>query len=737
MELTIEAALRSDSTDSADATLSPTTMNALGVADGDVVRIAIGDRTVATRVRTGSTATTDENAVRLARPLRESLGADVGETVTVTAVDPKTADRLTLELPPTASETVAFDLAGALVDRVLVAGQTLTVGDDDDRASGHTADSSHGIRVHVAETDPDDGPVVVRDWTAVRLSGAAFDEAERTAVSDPSAIGYDDIGGLDAAVSQVRELVELPLANPEPFRALNITAPHGVLLSGPPGTGKTQLVHALTAEADVSLVTVRGATVVSRDGDEENPFEAAMAEATEDAPAVLFIDDLDALTGEFVGERGHQRVARLVSTLDEHDPGSRVAVVGATTDAEALDPALRRVGRFDHEVEVSVPDRDDRREILEIHTSGVPLADDIDLDRIAERTHGFVGADLERLIREAAIQALHRNDLGPDAGDGDGPVDTATLATLELTASDVDGALQTIDPSALREVFVEVPDATWDDVGGLAETTQQLRETVQWPLEYADAFDRVALQPATGVLLYGPPGTGKTLLAKVVANEAASNFISIKGPELLNKYVGESERGIREIFEKARVNAPTVVFFDEIDAIAAERGGTSSDSGVGERVVSQLLTELDGLEELEDVVVIATTNRRDLLDDALLRPGRFDRHIHVGAPDEAARRQIFAVHTRDRPLASDVDLDALADRTAGYVGADIEAVCREAATIAVRQFVESSDADAERIDITADHFDAALEAVDHERDGTSTVSDRVVDIDDAGEYGGH
>jgi len=300
-------------------------------------------------------------------------------------------------------------------------------------------------------------------------------------------------------------------------------------------------------------------------------------------------------------------------------------------------------------VEVSVPDRDDRREILEIHTSGVPLADDIDLDRIAERTHGFVGADLERLIREAAIQALHRNDLGPDAGDGDGPVDTATLATLELTASDVDGALQTIDPSALREVFVEVPDATWDDVGGLAETTQQLRETVQWPLEYADAFDRVALQPATGVLLYGPPGTGKTLLAKVVANEAASNFISIKGPELLNKYVGESERGIREIFEKARVNAPTVVFFDEIDAIAAERGGTSSDSGVGERVVSQLLTELDGLEALEDVVVIATTNRRDLLDDALLRPGRFDRHINVDVPDEAARRQIFAVHTRDRP----------------------------------------------------------------------------------------
>ncbi|MFC6765193.1 AAA family ATPase [Natrinema soli] len=737
MELTIEAAFRSNSTDSANATLAPATMTTLGVADGDAVQLAIDEQTAVARVRTGSTATTGENAVRLARSFRESLGADVGATVTVTAVDPKPADRLTLELPPTASETIALDLAGALVDRVLVAGQTLTVGDTGDCGAGHTADSGHGTRVHVTETEPGAEPVVVRDWTAIRLSGAAFEAAERPA-NDPPAIGYDDIGGLDGAIGKIRELVELPLSNPERFRALNIDPPHGVLLYGPPGTGKTQLVRATAAEAGVSIVIVRGSEVVSRDTGEENPFETAMAEAKENAPAVLFVDDLDALTDEFVGERGHRRVARLVSTLDAHDPESRVAVVGATTDPESLDRSLRRAGRFDHDVEVAVPDRDDRREILDIYTRTVPLADDVDLDRIAERTHGFVGADLERLIRAAGIQVLHRNELGPVANDRnddiDAPVDTASLAGLELTTSDIESALRSIDPSALREVFVEVPDATWDDVGGLAETTRRLRETVQWPLEHPDAFDRVSLRPAKGVLLYGPPGTGKTLLAKVVANEAASNFISIKGPELLNKYVGESERGIREIFEKARTNAPTVVFFDEIDAIAAERGGGSTDSGVSERVVSQLLTELDGIEELEDVVVIATTNRPDLLDDALMRPGRFDRHIHVGTPDEASRRQIFAVHTRDRPLAADVDLDALTDRTAGYVGADIEAVCREAAMIAVRQFVDDPDADSERIHITAAHFDDALQTISDERGGQiGMISDPLPDFDDSKE----
>ncbi len=349
----------------------------------------------------------------------------------------------------------------------------------------------------------------------------------------------------------------------------------------------------------------------------------------------------------------------------------------------------------------------------------MPLAGDVDVESLAERTHGFVGADLEILIREAASHTLRRNEIHPD----ESHPDDATLASLTLTAADFDAALQGATPSALREVFVEVPDATWDDVGGLAETTQRLRETVQWPLEHPEAFDRVTLRPAKGVLLYGPPGTGKTLLAKVVANEAQSNFISIKGPELLNKYVGESERGVRDVFEKARTNAPTVLFFDEIDAIAAERGGGSSDGGVGERVVSQLLTELDGLEELEDVVVIATTNRPDLLDNALMRPGRFDRHIHVDAPDEDARRQIFAVHTRERPLAADVDLDVLAERTDGYVGADIEAVCREAATVAVRQHVDGPRTDPAQITLTASHFDAAIEEIDRQDDDTDWFVD--------------
>nr|WP_226008103.1 AAA family ATPase [Natrinema salinisoli] len=668
----------------------------------------------------------NEREVRLPRSLRQSLGADIGETVSVEGANAREADQLTLSLPPDVTEEIAIDLTNALVDRVLMAGQTIAVGDDPNSGAGHTAATSHGVPVHVAETEPS-GSVVVRDWTTVRLSGSSIDGSSLVPPVE-STTGFDEIGGLDAAIDQVRELVELPLANPELFRTLDIDPPHGVLLYGPPGTGKTALVRALADEADVTLVTVRGSDVVSLDPDGEDPFETAMAQAEENAPAIVFVDDLDVLTDDLGGERGHRRVARLVSVLDDHDPRSRVAVVGATASPETLDSSLRRPGRFDCEIEVPVPDRDDRREILDVYTEGVPLANDVDLDRIAERTHGFVGADLERLIRESAIQALRRNGLDPEGTDG--TVDAAVLETLDVTSSDVDVGIRTIDPSALREVFVEVPDATWDDVGGLAETTQRLRETVQWPLEHPVAFDRVALRPAKGVLLYGPPGTGKTLLAKVVANEAQSNFISIKGPELLNKYVGESERGIREIFEKARVNAPSVVFFDEIDAIAAERGG-STDAGVGEHVVSQLLTELDGLEELEDVVVIATTNRPDLLDDALMRPGRFDRHIHVDAPDEDARRQIFAVHTRDRPLADDVDLGTLAERTDGYVGADIEAVCREAASVAVRQYVGTPDADPGKIDITATHFEEALETVDRERDGqTSALSDPLPDLDD-------
>jgi transitional endoplasmic reticulum ATPase len=710
IEVVVKPALRSDATASDVAVLAPTTMAALSVADGEPIRVETDERVALARARTGATETTGPETVRLTRSLRRSLAVGVDDPVRLTGVEPRAADRLVVAIPPIGPEAGGLDLREALVDRVLVAGQTLAVGAEGERGDGHTADASHGLPVRIEETEPE-GAVVVREWTAISVSRSSLEGA--TPVTVGPVVGYDDVGGLGSAIGRVRELVELPLSRPELFGALAVEPPAGVLLYGPPGTGKTLLVRALAAEAGIQLVTIRVSELVSGGPNGREELEAALAEAAEAAPSILLLDDLGALSDGQAGERGYDCTTRLVSALDDADPDSRVAVVGTTTRLDELDPSLRRAGRFDHEVEVPVPDRDGRREILAIHTRGVPLADDVDLDALAERTHGFVGADIERLVREAAIRAIRRHGLGPES---EGSIDAGVLESLSVGATDLDDALRAIDPSALREVFVEVPDATWADVGGLEETTAQLRETVQWPLEYPEAFERVDLRPAKGVLLYGPPGTGKTLLAKVVANEAASNFISIKGPELLNKYVGESEKGVREVFEKARANAPTVVFFDEIDALAAERGGASADAGVSERVVSQLLTELDGLEELEDVVVIATTNRPDLLDDALLRPGRFDRHVHVGVPDEAARRAIFEVHTRNRPLADDVDLDALAARTEGYVGADVEAVCREAAASAVRGFVDGDGTDPEGIVLGTEHFEAALSEVARGRD---------------------
>ncbi|MCY4732592.1 AAA family ATPase [Natronomonas gomsonensis] len=705
MDLFVKPALRSGTADR--AVLTAATMEALGVADGDVVRIERGEAVAAVRVQTGTNATTGDDEIRLPGAVRRrSLDVDRGEAVTVTAADPAPAKRVTLSLPPNVDESDAFGIGDAIEDRPIVAGQTLTL-DDDAPAKGHTATSEHGVQVHVAETRPD-GVVTVEGWTSVRLSGSSFEEPVTRPADDATAPGFDDVGGLESVVETLEETVRAPLSEPEAFDALDVRPPGGVLLYGPPGTGKTLLARALAEEADLPLIEQSGSEAVA-DEVGENPFEDALSEAEAHAPSILLFDDLDALAGERTGELDRRRIARLTAALDDHDPHSRVAVVGTATDPERLDPSLRRSGRFDREIAVPVPDRNDRRRILSVLTRAVPLADDVDFDRIAERTHGFVGADLERLVDEASVNALRRNGLADDA------LDPAAIGSIRVGPTDFDAALAGVDPSALREVFVEVPDVTWADVGGLDGTIDRLRETVQWPLEHPEAFERVSLRPAKGILLYGPPGTGKTLLAKVVANEAASNFISVKGPELLDKYVGESEKGVREIFEKAKTNAPTVVFFDEIDAIAGERGGVSGDSGVSERVVSQLLTEMDGLEELEDVVVIATTNRPDLVDDALLRPGRFDRHIRVGVPDADARRQILDVHTDDRPLADDVDLEELAARTEGYVGADIEAVCREAAMTAVREFVGGSGTDAAEIRLTAAHFDDAVGTVDAER----------------------
>jgi ATPases of the AAA+ class len=490
------------------------------------------------------------------------------------------------------------------------------------------------------------------------------------------------------------------------------------LLHGPPGTGKTLIAKAVANEIDASFHTISGPEIMSKYyGESEEQLREIFEEAEEEAPSIVFVDEIDSIApkrGEAGGDVERRVVAQLLSLMDGLDERGEVVVIGATNRVDALDPALRRGGRFDREIEVGVPDREGRKEILQVHTRNMPLSDSVNLDEYADNTHGFVGADIESLAKEAAMNALRR--IRPELDLEADEVDADVLESLSVTETDFKDAIRGIEPSALREVFVEVPDVTWGDVGGLTETKERLRETIQWPLDYPDVFEEMDIQSAKGVLMYGPPGTGKTMLAKAVANESESNFISVKGPELLDKYVGESEKGVRDIFKKARENAPTVVFFDEIDSIATERGGTSGDSGVSERVVSQLLTELDGLESLEDVVIIATTNRPDLIDAALLRPGRLDRHVHVPVPSETAREAIFEVHTEEKPLADSVSLSRLASRTEGYVGADIEAVCREASMAASREFINNVSPEEVKesvgnIRVTMGHFEDALDEV--------------------------
>jgi transitional endoplasmic reticulum ATPase len=578
--------------------------------------------------------------------------------------------------------------------------------------------SGQKIPIKIADADPS-GTVVVTDSTEVEVSEQPAEQITGAGEDrETPDVTYEDIGGLDSELEQVREMIELPMRHPELFQQLGIEPPKGVLLHGPPGTGKTLMARAVASEIDAYFTDISGPEIMSKYyGESEEQLREVFEEAEENAPAVVFIDEIDSIAperGETSGDVERRVVAQLLSLMDGLEERGEVIVIGATNRVDALDPALRRGGRFDREIEVGVPDMEGRKEILQVHTRGMPLSEEVDLDQYAENTHGFVGADIEQLAKEAAMNALRR--IRPELDLEEDEIDAETLERLGVTESDFKNALKGIEPSALREVFVEVPDVTWADVGGLGDTKERLREAIQWPLEYPEVFARMDMQAAKGVLMYGPPGTGKTLLAKAIANESQSNFISVKGPELLNKYVGESEKGVREVFEKARANAPTVVFFDEIDSIAGERGQRSGDSGVGERVVSQLLTELDGLEDLEDVVVIATTNRPDLIDPALLRPGRLDRHVHVPVPDEAARRKIFAVHTRNKPLAEEVDLDDLATRTDGYVGADIEAVCREASMAATREFIARVDPDeidesVGNVRVTTDHFERALDEV--------------------------
>ncbi|WP_134670015.1 CDC48 family AAA ATPase [Halorussus marinus] len=694
-------------------------MQELGVENGDYVVIeGRGQGRAVARVWPGYPEDEGRGVVRIDGQLRQEAGVGIDDKVTIEPADVKPANSVTIALPQNLQ--IRGNIAPHIRDKL--SGQAITQGQNVPFGFGLMGmGSGQSIPLKVANTDPE-GTVVVTDSTEINVSERPAEEvgaAGGAGGEGTPSVTYEDIGGLEGELEQVREMIELPMRHPELFQRLGIEPPKGVVLHGPPGTGKTLMAKAVANEIDAHFQTISGPEIMSKYyGESEEKLREVFEDAEENAPAIVFIDELDSIAPkreDAGGDVERRVVAQLLSLMDGLESRGDVTVIAATNRIDAVDPALRRPGRFDREIEIGVPDRDGRLEIMQVHTRGMPLAEGIDLEEYADNTHGFVGADLENLAKESAMNALRR--IRPEIDLESDEISADVLDSLQVTERDFKEALKGIEPSALREVFVEVPDVSWDQVGGLEDTKERLRETIQWPLEYPEVFEELDMQAAKGVLMYGPPGTGKTLMAKAVANEADSNFISIKGPELLSKWVGESEKGVREVFSKARENAPTVVFFDEIDSIATERGsGQGGGSQVGERVVSQLLTELDGLEELEDVVVIATSNRPDLIDSALLRPGRLDRHVHVPVPDEDARKAIFEVHTREKPVADDVDLDRLAAETEGYVGADIEAVAREASMAASREFIHSVDPEdigdsVGNVRVSKEHFEQALTEV--------------------------
>ena len=710
------------------ARLSQRSFEELGLESGDVVEITGRRRTVA-KVMPGLAGDPDD-LVRIDGSTRANADVGIDDRVTVERVEVQPADRLTVAFPPNVSLRGAEPyIHRVLFSRPILRGDTVRM-----------ALLGQPLAFVVTGTAPD-GPVIVVDETDVVIRERPLTEEDlRGEQVDVPRVTYEDVGGLGPELEQIREMIELPLRHPELFRKLGIAPPKGVLLHGPPGTGKTLIARAVANEVDATFVPLTGPEIMSKYyGESEQHLREIFDEAEANAPAVIFIDEIDSIAPkreEVTGEMERRIVAQLLALMDGLESRGEVIVIAATNRVDAIDPALRRGGRFDREIEIGVPDRDGRKEILQIHTRGMPLDEAVDLDALADETYGFVGADLESLAKEAAMSALRRirKDIDLDAE----VIPPDVLDRIEVSPSDFDAALRTTEPSAMREVFVEIPAVTYDDVGGLEDVKEELVRAIEWPLKYPRSFEHLHTNPPKGILLYGPPGTGKTLLAKAVANASQVNFISVKGPELLDKYVGESERAVRQVFHRARQAAPTIIFFDEIDSLVPVRGG-SFDSHVTERVVSQLLTELDGIEELEDVIVIGATNRPDIIDPAIMRPGRLEKVVYVPTPDEEARLAIFRVHTRDMPLGDGVDLERLAEETEGYAGSDIEAVCREASMMALDEFIESAGPDLEpdaidesssSLTVDRSHFQAALKTVRpsitaEQRESYAEIADRL------------
>ena len=639
---------------------------------------------------------------------RNRLDVGISDTIEVRKVESKDAKSITLS--PTeplrivgAEEYLVEYLNGALMSK----GDTIPI-----NVMGQRID------LVVISTSPS-GPVIITDSTKITVSEESAKAAQIAKEGGVPSITYEDIGGVRNEVARVREMIELPLRHPELFKRLGVEAPKGVLLHGPPGTGKTLLAKAVANETNANFYTIGGPEIMSKFyGESEERLRNVFEQAEKNAPSIIFIDEIDSIAPkreEVTGEVEKRIVSQLLSAMDGMSSRGKVVVIGATNRINAIDPALRRPGRFDREIEIGVPDRNGRLEILQIHTRGMPVANDVNLEKLADISHGFVGADLQALSKEAAMRALRRIlpeiDLSSESIPGD------TLKKIIVTMQDFTDVIREMEPSAMREVFVEVPDVSWEDIGGLSSIKQELQEAVEWPLKYQELFTHADATPPKGLLLYGPPGTGKTLMAKAAANESEANFISIKGPELLSKWVGESEKGVREVFRKARQAAPCIIFFDEIDAIAPTRGANFGDSYVTERVISQLLTELDGLEILTNVIVVAATNRPDIIDVALLRPGRFDRLLYVPPPDRESRIEIIKIHTKKKPLAEDVKIEELADHTDGYTGADIASLSSAAVMLALREYVskyqdpKEANKHAQELRIHLRHFEEAMKKI--------------------------
>ena len=661
------------------ARLDPAEMSKLSLAVGDIVQLSSKKGSAIAKLMPTYPDMRGKDIVQLDGLTRRNAGLSLDEKSVITAITCKPATRIVLLPTSVTPNQRDLDYIGSLLDGLPV--------QKGDLLRAHLF-GSRSTDFKVESTNPE-GAVLINPTTTLVI-GKSGDTKNNPA--NAQRLSYEDVGGLKGQVRRIREMIELPLRYPEVFERLGIDAPKGVLLSGPPGCGKTLIARIIAQETDAQFFTISGPEIVHKFyGESEAHLRKIFEDASRKGPSIIFLDEIDSIAprrDKVVGDVEKRIVAQLLALMDGLKGRGKVIVIAATNLPNAIDPALRRPGRFDREISIPIPDRDGRREIIEIHSTGMPLNADVELNILADVTHGFVGADLEALCREAAMSSLRRLLPEIDFSASELPYDR--LATLTVTMDDFRAALCEVSPSAIREMFVDIPDVRWADVGGLDDIRRRLIESVEWPIKYPELYQQAGVKPPKGLLLAGPPGVGKTLIAKAIANESGVNVISVKGPALMSRYVGDSEQGVRELFHKARQASPCIIFLDEVDSVVPARGEGSTDSHVAERVLSQFLSEMDGLEELKGVFIIGATNRVDLIDPAMLRPGRFDEIIELGLPDEEARQQILSVHLRNKPLGDNINAQALAERCEDASGAELAAVCNRAALAALRRAVQQS-----------------------------------------------